>query len=275
MVASAELLDCYIESLGTVASAFEAGDPEPDDTFPKRFEALQHLLVFFSALEECLVENVKNHELHFARHSVVAFPIVERLQAVLKTLDADEVEDLDRMQFSLEHMARTFWVGLPASERPERKFPRFTQQLMSAFTDMDSIFFTTLEHWTQLDACAGPSCLRSGEDFPEPLKLCQRCRVLRYCSRECQKEHWAWKKAPHKASCQLVGQFGALVKPILKLEEHGGEKCDLFVRAVDTAGHSWDDVKVAFDALEALTFKKEELRPRLVEYKRPNKEFVQ
>jgi hypothetical protein len=41
--------------------------------------------------------------------------------------------------------------------------------------------------------CTNPSCTNEGK------KKCGRCNTVRYCSRECQVEHW---KSEHKSLCQ-------------------------------------------------------------------------
>ena len=44
--------------------------------------------------------------------------------------------------------------------------------------------------------CFNPSCGKSGPELA--LRKCSRCSAVRYCSRECQTEHWK----EHKASCR-------------------------------------------------------------------------
>ena len=53
----------------------------------------------------------------------------------------------------------------------------------------------------QLNQCA--NCLVFGwkQVEPESLQKCGRCKVLQYCSKECQVEHWA---LVHKAHCQKI-----------------------------------------------------------------------
>ncbi|XP_071510408.1 uncharacterized protein [Diadema antillarum] len=38
--------------------------------------------------------------------------------------------------------------------------------------------------------CSLPSCSRSEESTGQKLKLCARCRLVMYCSQECQSSHW-------------------------------------------------------------------------------------
>ncbi|KAK5092921.1 hypothetical protein LTR70_005215 [Exophiala xenobiotica] len=48
----------------------------------------------------------------------------------------------------------------------------------------------------KLSVCG--NCLALG--FQKPLKRCNACRLVDYCSRECQREHWS----KHKAFCNMV-----------------------------------------------------------------------
>jgi len=53
----------------------------------------------------------------------------------------------------------------------------------------------------KLSVCG--SCLALG--FQKPLKRCNGCRLIDYCSKECQKRHWS----KHKAFCHMVQGKGA------------------------------------------------------------------
>ena len=50
-----------------------------------------------------------------------------------------------------------------------------------------------------LQACANPGCERI-ESVKREFKKCAQCRVVKYCSLECQLAHW---KAEHKRSCNV------------------------------------------------------------------------
>ncbi|XP_078665267.1 uncharacterized protein LOC144907777 [Branchiostoma floridae x Branchiostoma belcheri] len=49
---------------------------------------------------------------------------------------------------------------------------------------------------TGLLRCCNPTCGKAG--YWSTLKLCAQCKLTRYCSRDCQKQHWS---AGHKKSC--------------------------------------------------------------------------
>ncbi|XP_078682528.1 transient receptor potential cation channel subfamily A member 1-like [Branchiostoma floridae x Branchiostoma belcheri] len=49
---------------------------------------------------------------------------------------------------------------------------------------------------TKLLVCCNPVCGKPG--FRSTLKLCAQCKLTRYCSRDCQKQHWS---VGHKKSC--------------------------------------------------------------------------
>lgn len=46
-------------------------------------------------------------------------------------------------------------------------------------------------------------CLKEGKEG-EKLKRCSKCKVVKYCSAECQREDWAL----HKAVCRKVDVEG-------------------------------------------------------------------
>ncbi|XP_035682129.1 uncharacterized protein LOC118419704 [Branchiostoma floridae] len=49
---------------------------------------------------------------------------------------------------------------------------------------------------TKLLRCCNPKCGKPG--YRKTLKLCGRCKLTRYCSRDCQKQHWT---VGHKKCC--------------------------------------------------------------------------
>ncbi|XP_035664654.1 serine/threonine-protein kinase TNNI3K-like isoform X3 [Branchiostoma floridae] len=49
---------------------------------------------------------------------------------------------------------------------------------------------------TKLLRCCNPKCGKPG--YRKTLKLCGRCKLTRYCSRDCQKQHWS---VGHKKCC--------------------------------------------------------------------------
>ncbi|EJD34951.1 hypothetical protein AURDEDRAFT_175991 [Auricularia subglabra TFB-10046 SS5] len=48
--------------------------------------------------------------------------------------------------------------------------------------------------------CAGPRCGRTMLDADRPLALCARCKLVRYCCKECQRADW---NSGHKRLCPL------------------------------------------------------------------------
>lgn len=64
--------------------------------------------------------------------------------------------------------------------------------------------------------CAATGCGRPEHALETRLLVCSQCRVLRYCSRACQKAHWKSGKTPHKEACPLISQLLDAVD--LKLE---------------------------------------------------------
>ncbi|XP_078601121.1 uncharacterized protein LOC144876085 [Branchiostoma floridae x Branchiostoma japonicum] len=51
---------------------------------------------------------------------------------------------------------------------------------------------------SKLLRCCNPKCGKPGKRKTGTLKLCGRCKLTRYCSRDCQKQHWS---VGHKKCC--------------------------------------------------------------------------
>ncbi|XP_019646565.1 PREDICTED: ankyrin repeat and EF-hand domain-containing protein 1-like [Branchiostoma belcheri] len=71
---------------------------------------------------------------------------------------------------------------------------------------------------TKLLRCCNPSCGKPG--YRSNLKLCAQCKLTRYCSRDCQKQHWTvgHKKSCGHDTCIVDGPvIEALLAPLFKL----------------------------------------------------------
>ncbi|KZV93419.1 hypothetical protein EXIGLDRAFT_674015 [Exidia glandulosa HHB12029] len=257
---SSDVLQCFASRWHELASAFESTEMLTLDAlpFPDPAYALSHLFDVEAAMTEAILECIKRLETHFTPQAHLIFPAIERVREALppwRRIVEEPFEDYDELRDTLQQHARMFWVALPAEERPQREFPAWTRAIVNAF-DPCGLAYSTMNHWGRLNACAGPSCFVPGEALGEPLRVCQRCKVLRYCSRECQKEHWNWRKSPHKTSCAFIGNTWTMVKKFDKPEFDGMDRAELFREAID----SWDDFEVASNALACLAREKEERR---------------
>eukprot|EP00058_Branchiostoma_floridae_P015548 XP_002601036.1 hypothetical protein BRAFLDRAFT_96928 [Branchiostoma floridae] len=64
------------------------------------------------------------------------------------------------------------------------------------------------EAWkTKLLRCCNPKCGKPGKRKAGTLKLCAGCKLTRYCSRDCQKQHWS---VGHKKCCGHDAYFDEL-----------------------------------------------------------------
>ncbi|XP_066275846.1 uncharacterized protein [Branchiostoma lanceolatum] len=74
---------------------------------------------------------------------------------------------------------------------------------------------------TKLLRCCNPKCGKPGYKSTGALKLCARCKMTRYCSRDCQKQHWS---VGHKKCCGhdafTVEQTDPLQKIMLLMSDH-------------------------------------------------------
>ena len=73
-----------------------------------------------------------------------------------------------------------------------------------------------------MNECA--NCLLFQWEQPDigDLQKCTRCKVLQYCSKECQKEHWM---LVHKSQCKKFAEiknFEGFVVDTFKITQHRG-----------------------------------------------------
>ncbi|XP_078601047.1 uncharacterized protein LOC144876039 isoform X1 [Branchiostoma floridae x Branchiostoma japonicum] len=70
---------------------------------------------------------------------------------------------------------------------------------------------------SKLLRCCNPKCGKPGYRKTGTLKLCGRCKLTRYCSRDCQKQHWS---VGHKKCCGHDAYTDEGPNPNEKLESH-------------------------------------------------------
>jgi MYND finger/PBDC1 protein len=70
---------------------------------------------------------------------------------------------------------------------------------------VDAMLAQAVQDYRQDARCAQCKAdkLKGSDDKEAPLKLCSRCRVVKYCSVECQRLHW---RTTHKRECSSFAQ---------------------------------------------------------------------
>ncbi|EJD34210.1 hypothetical protein AURDEDRAFT_131288 [Auricularia subglabra TFB-10046 SS5] len=59
--------------------------------------------------------------------------------------------------------------------------------------------------------CASPNCPRKPtSDEEQSVSKCGRCKILHYCSRDCQRSHWLKSPAGHKEVCRQLATLVAM-----------------------------------------------------------------
>ncbi|KZW01879.1 hypothetical protein EXIGLDRAFT_829788 [Exidia glandulosa HHB12029] len=55
-------------------------------------------------------------------------------------------------------------------------------------------------------SCFGPECEKTVLDMPSarPFARCAKCKMVKYCSKECQKRDWKDEDFPHKEICDIL-----------------------------------------------------------------------
>jgi len=80
-------------------------------------------------------------------------------------------------------------------------------------------------------ACTGPGCTTAMLDLDHhnPNQICNRCRITRYCSRECQRRDWVVGSEgdiPHKKFCVTASEARRLgMRGLVMPEERRNVEC--------------------------------------------------
>ncbi|XP_035682977.1 poly [ADP-ribose] polymerase tankyrase-2-like isoform X3 [Branchiostoma floridae] len=80
--------------------------------------------------------------------------------------------------------------------RPDLTDGYIGQRLGTEAGNQESVKLIQEARRTKLLRCCNPKCGKPGKR--KTLKLCGRCKLTRYCSRDCQKQHWS---VGHKKCC--------------------------------------------------------------------------
>ncbi|XP_019647215.1 PREDICTED: ankyrin repeat and SOCS box protein 11-like [Branchiostoma belcheri] len=81
------------------------------------------------------------------------------------------------------------------------------------FAEMMALLQEAME--TRLLRCCYPPCGKPG--YRSTLKLCGRCKLTRYCSRDCQKQHWT---VGHKKCCGHDAYTGETPDPFHEMTKY-------------------------------------------------------
>lgn len=79
--------------------------------------------------------------------------------------------------------------------------------LMRSGQDPYTRFYLSTMVSTRESRCWARKCQKYGEPGASKLMRCGRCRVLQYCSRECQRAHWKDEIRPHKSICSTLASI--------------------------------------------------------------------
>ncbi|KZV83361.1 hypothetical protein EXIGLDRAFT_728448 [Exidia glandulosa HHB12029] len=119
--------------------------------------------------------------------------------------------------------------------------PRIKQQMLSqrhrTVDPFETLYGELLDTYNQ-HACGWPSCRVTERETGRSLSVCARCRLLRYCSQECQKKHW---RSTHKSVCTDLGRLFATLN-IPKFSAALPESA--FITACRDANFSDDDISM-------------------------------
>lgn len=133
----------------------------------------------------------------------VLFPAVQSALALLPLSESsEEFSTLAAFAHLLQRR-----LGLPDSAMDARVIAWRQRVHPQRFT-VDAILHHYLcQRARDVRACAGPGCgatvITSGTPG-RAFQVCAKCKLLRYCSRECQRRDWTEGELPHKTLCKIL-----------------------------------------------------------------------
>ncbi|KZV78318.1 hypothetical protein EXIGLDRAFT_847638 [Exidia glandulosa HHB12029] len=109
--------------------------------------------------------------------------------------------------------------------QPDSLPPSIRDQVISGYTpyfDSYTVLYSNIAQATERRICADPACNRSQYDLQlegRRLLACGGCKVLKYCTRECQKQHWKTGIRPHRSTCANLQDVFRVVDRTLAIKE--------------------------------------------------------
>ncbi|KZV92750.1 hypothetical protein EXIGLDRAFT_718031 [Exidia glandulosa HHB12029] len=202
-----------------------------NDDSQAAFSRLQDLTILLQSLKlkadlEALIRGLENRLLGS----------LDRAMDVLGELGEEDMKHrLASVALIVHGIAGTPFPDIPASLRLNALEEAL--QLGDIFGGAQALIQTSAE----LRICAAPNCSRPEHELGKKLLVCSSCKVVRYCSRECQKEHWSKGLRPHKLVCSRI-------KNILAVTSIDAEP-SAFAAACRAANIGADDLGVINDGL--------------------------
>ncbi|KZV79423.1 hypothetical protein EXIGLDRAFT_756987 [Exidia glandulosa HHB12029] len=117
----------------------------------------------------------------------------------------------------LSDVAGLLYVRLPASGRHNPPlFIRNKAHLAASESAHPYLRLARLlRALTLRQSCSGPDCGRETQSAESSTKfqMCARCKMVRYCSKECQRADWKHDPNPHKEICDILNELCAIADP--------------------------------------------------------------
>ncbi|KZV83345.1 hypothetical protein EXIGLDRAFT_728436 [Exidia glandulosa HHB12029] len=162
----------------------------------------------------------------FARGSELR--LIRALEAAWNCIDDTTHHDLKQLIMALQYGLSILTAGDGLSR------PVLTEyQAATARDNAYTVLYQNLRKIHFSVECSDRECKKHSRDVEGGrLQKCGSCRLVRYCSRECQKRHWSAKCLPHKLACPAIKDILAFAP--LTLDS------DAFEAACRTSPHPQD-----------------------------------
>ncbi|KAJ7596543.1 hypothetical protein C8J56DRAFT_1040816 [Mycena floridula] len=175
-------------------------------------------------------------------------PVARRLYAIscrllplLKASSTDSTLSHSETLDTVKKVAFLMYDLIPLDKRPDLH-DDLTAMRIQETTDSFSFLYSTLKFFITSRTCANPGCLNTTESIGRALLQCSGCRMMLYCSTECQKVAWNHSETPHKSLCKAAKPFMAIKTAVRDARRARNENLDLglekmeFDREVTAAG---------------------------------------
>lgn len=225
---------------------------DPPLSFPKPLHSIRHISEFCNEIHEVC----DDWSDWLAPIAPALYKDVGRFLELLPRLDLDDEEKADyrRICGNFEQAA---WLAMPEDARPPREWPSLDDAL-AGLGRPHMLLYRKLSDLQERRECMSPICFRPAEYQPAGMRVCA-CRIAAYCSRGCQREHWRWKRAPHKDVCADVKKAYEVFKEIPREDRFMSSESGylIFKEGMEGIGFDEDHSHEVFSSLEELEHARE------------------
>ncbi|KAJ6562507.1 hypothetical protein B0H19DRAFT_98907 [Mycena capillaripes] len=186
------------------------GEDEDEEGYAPH-QLIRAFTMFLQTFVETFIETLRQ-KITLSNLASCGRKIYDLLVKVLCIIKGSSHQDkLRTLCFLIAGMAGCVLKAVPQRQRPRRMHPLLVASTLQhqpkafAFTEV----FAVISRLTAVVQCCNTACTETSESCAQKLRYCARCRVMRYCSSECQKAAWKY----HKVVCADLETLNTKVMP--------------------------------------------------------------